>query len=176
MIKKILYTAFACAFMILLASCSKTAQVDENSSPDTSIDGSIPASTMNQSPPSQTQAPGLSAAISQPRQISADEYYAAAITSDGTLLLWDFNQHMASYSAAIHHYEYEKIMEDALSVSAAGGIVYVIKTDHYQAVAVKNDGSLWAWGGGWSTRHEPAPTPTPHAYINRATPSKIIDL
>ena len=85
--------------------------------------------------------------------VSASLYHSTAIKTDGSLWVWGSNWHgqVGDGTAAVrdpegrileanYHYLPVKIMDDVVAVSAA----------HYHTMAIRTDGSLWAWGSNWA--------------------------
>ncbi len=74
-------------------------------------------------------------------KLVASDYHTAAIKNDGTLWTWGRNNHgqlgIGSPGAR----------ENPTVVDAGSGLHWVsVSTGDYHTVAIKNDGTLWAWG------------------------------
>ena len=78
--------------------------------------------------------------------VSAGTYHSLAIKSDGSLWAWGYNRYgQLGDDTMTNRYTPVKIMDGVTAVSAGGGI----GTGNDHSLAIKSDGSLWAWGWNW---------------------------
>jgi len=78
--------------------------------------------------------------------ISAGLNHTMAIKSDGSLWAWGWNNDGQLGDGTTNYRRTPiKIMDDVVQVSAGGNLVY----GYSHTMAIKKDGSLWAWGGNY---------------------------
>ena len=78
--------------------------------------------------------------------VAAGEYHSLALKSDGTLWAWGFNNNgqLGEVPTTI-----TSIRTTPVPVSGLTGVV-AVAAGEFHSLALKSDGTLWAWGGNWS--------------------------
>ncbi len=76
--------------------------------------------------------------------ISAGAYHTLALRSDGTVWTWGYN---LSYNGELKDTDTRSVVynRNAVQITQLSGIV-AIAAGAYHSLALKNDGSVWAWG------------------------------
>ncbi len=78
-------------------------------------------------------------------KISAREYHTVVLKNDGTVWAWGYNSHGQLGNGTTTNSNLPVQLMDALGTGYLTDIIQ-ISTGDYHAVALKNDGSVWAWG------------------------------
>jgi len=84
-------------------------------------------------------------------QVSAGGHYAAAVKSDGSLWTWGENRYGQLGDGTVTYYDnvhYKLIDNNKLSPQKIMDDVVQVSTGSNKTMAIKSDGSLWAWGWG----------------------------
>lgn len=91
--------------------------------------------TINRAAPAQV--PGLTNVIA----IAGGAFHSMALRSDGTLLSWGFNQ-AGQLGNGYADYNPHPVPSQVVGLTN----VVAIRSGPYHSVAIRNDGTLWAWG------------------------------
>ena len=109
--------------------------------------------------------------------VAAGDYHSLAVGKDGGLWAWgsNFTGRLGDGTATV--YKGRDIAEDnnrTMPVKIMDGAVSV-SAGFYHSLAVKTDGSLWAWGNNSNGQVGDGTTTLHSADSNRATPVQVLD-
>ncbi|MCL2088900.1 MAG: Ig-like domain-containing protein [Oscillospiraceae bacterium] len=76
--------------------------------------------------------------------ISAGDYHTAALKSDGTVWAWGWNLYIQLGDGTYTDFHTTPVQVSGLTEVTA------ISAGYYNTVALKSDGTVWAWGYNWS--------------------------
>ena len=100
--------------------------------------------------------------------VSAGVSFTTAIRRDGSLWAWGYNSSgQLGDGTTIDRHSPVKIMEDVVAVSSGGVVLSTHIRGH--SLAIRTDGSLWAWG------HNRGSQLGDGTWINRSYPVKIME-
>ena len=145
--------------LFLTLSMGSSVQAEEGYKNDTNIFSTNgPANALSTQP----------AASAAHTQIAAADYHSLAVKADGSLWSWGYNgQGQLGDGTTISQYAPVKVMDGVASVAAGG--YHAGGARGYYSLAIKTDGSLWAWGyNGFGQLGDGTKT-------NRPTPVKVMD-
>jgi alpha-tubulin suppressor-like RCC1 family protein len=111
-------------------------------------------STVEHQSPVQVQGPGgvdVSGYLSDVKAISAGEHHSLALKRDGTVWAWGENNHGQLGTNSTHeHYTPVQVQgPGGVDVSGYLSDVKTVDGGEFFSLALKNDGTVWAWGGNY---------------------------
>jgi len=137
----------------------------------------------NRSTPVQVLDPGGSGYLTDVLAISSGNYHSIALKSDGTIWVWGWNPYGQLGDGT------ETSSSTPVQVLGPGGSGYLtdvvaISGGHHHSVALKSDGTIWAWGynvygqlgdGTYTNRSTPVSPPPGKGYavLSHAAPNVV---